>query len=246
MQPAIVCLHMSPKSGKNYQDVLPHLAGDRIAIAPDYPGHGESDPPPPEPQVSITDFADSTWAAVDALCDGPVHFVGYHTGSMVAVEAALQKPGKVRSIVAISAPIFDDHEIAEYSASFEPVPIDEAGTRFSVNWQRVVENRGPGVTLAMLADSFAENLRAGDDYEWGHRAAFAYAGGFGERIAAVDKPILVVNPADDCFDATKRSADLLRQGSYLEFTQWGHGFLNAYPDDAARVILNFVQEHDKQ
>ena len=126
------------------------------------------------------------------------------------------------------------------------MPIDEAGTRFSVNWQRVLENRGPGVTLQMLADSFAENLRAGDNYEWGHRAAFEYAGQFGERIAAVAQPVLIMNPADDCFEATKRCADLLQRGSYEEFTQWGHGFLNAYPQDAARVILQFIQEHDQQ
>ena len=85
---------MSPKSGKNFADVLPYLGADRLAIAPDYPGHGESDAPPAEPHVSIADFAASTWAAIESLCQGPVHLVGYHTGSMVAVECAHQRPGR--------------------------------------------------------------------------------------------------------------------------------------------------------
>ena len=35
----------------------------------------------------------------------------------------------------------------------------------------------------MAAASFAENLRAGDDYEWGHRAAFAYAPTYNQRVS---------------------------------------------------------------
>ena len=42
-KPRVVCLHMSPKSGRSFHEMLPFLAADRIAIAPDYPGHGESE-----------------------------------------------------------------------------------------------------------------------------------------------------------------------------------------------------------
>lgn len=241
----IVCLHMSPKSGRSFADVMPFLAAERAVIAPDNPGHGESDLPPAEPPVTVEDYARSAWAAIDALAAPSVHLVGYHTGSMVAVEAAAQRPADVLSIVNISAPVFTPEEQKELMETYAPVPIDEAGTRFRTGWQRVVAHRGPGVTLQMLADSFAENLRAGDAYEWGHRAAFTYAQIYNERLRSIAHPLLIMNPADDCHDQTKRADGLVPDAQRIDFLNWGHGFLNAYPQAAAEVILDFVTKTER-
>lgn len=238
----IVCLHMSPKSGKTFQDALPYLAADRIALAPDYPGHGESDPPPAEPHVTIEDFAKSAWSVVDAIGGGPVHLLGYHTGSMVAVEFAYQRPADALSVISIGAPVFTAEEQAELDDEYSPIPIDEEGTRFRIMWERVLHHRGPGMTLQMAAASFAENLRAGDDYEWGHRAAFAYAPSYNRRLAEIEQPILVMNPSDDCHEQSIRADALMKNGRRIDFPQWGHGFLNAFPAEAARAILDFIEE----
>ena len=238
----VICLHMSPKSGRSYRQILPHLADGRVSVAPDYPGHGESDTPPSEPHVTIGDFAESTWRVVDAIGGGPVHFVGYHTGAMVAVEAATQRPDDVLSITSISAPVLTADEVEALSAAFQPVPIDEAGTRFVVNWERVLKNRGPGMTLQMAAESFSENLRAGDDYEWGHRAAFAYADEYNRKLAEIEQPNFVMNPADDMFEQSPRADSMMKDGRRKDYPQWGHGFLNAFPEEAAAEILAFVNE----
>lgn len=241
-RPPVVCLHMSPKSGKSYADILPLLAEDRLAIAPDYPGHGESDPPPADPHVTVEDFAESVWAVIDAVGGGPVHLVGYHTGSMVAVEIAAQRPAQVISIVSISAPVFTAEEQASLGDTYAPIPIDEEGSRFRIMWERVLQHRGPGMTLQMAAASFAENLRAGDDYEWGHRAAFAYAATYNRKLGELGHPILVINPADDCYEQSKRADAIMKNGRRIDYPQWGHGFLNAYAEDAAAVILGFLKE----
>ena len=240
-KPPVVCLHMSPKSGRSFADVLPFLAVDRLALAPDYPGHGESDPPPAEPYVRVEDFAATTWAVIDAMGGGPVHLIGYHTGSMVAVETASQRPDAVKSIVSISAPVFTAAESAALEETFSPIPIDEQGTRFRIMWERVLEHRGPGMTLQMAADSFAENLRAGDDYEWGHRAAFAYSPTYNQKLGKIEQPILVINPADDCFEQSKRADAIMIKGRRVDHPEWGHGFLQAYPQDAANEIIEFIQ-----
>ncbi|MDJ0709253.1 MAG: alpha/beta hydrolase [Woeseiaceae bacterium] len=241
----VVCLHMSPKSGRSYHEVLPHLADGRIAMAPDYPGHGESDLPPAEPHVSVEDFAACTWKVIDAIGGGPVHLLGYHTGSMVAVECASQRPGDVISVINISAPVFTEEEQAALSGEYAPIPIDEAGTRFRIMWERVLQHRGPGMTLQMAASSFAENLRAGDNYEWGHRAAFDYAATYNRRLAEIEHPVLVLNPADDCHEQTLRADGIMKNGQRVECPHWGHGFLNAYPADAARVILDFIDRTER-
>ncbi len=237
---SVVCLHMSPKSGRSFHRLLPLLAAERIALAPDNPGHGESDLPPAEPRVTIADYAHCVWQCVDALATSPVHFIGFHTGAMVAVEAHRQRPGRVLSIVSISAPLFTADELAALRASFQPLPIDEEGSRFRIMWERILRHRGPGMTLKMAADSLAENLRAGDHYEWGHRAAFDYADTYRERLAAIEVPMLVLNPADDLSEQTRRVDPLLRNGRRLECPQWGHGFLEAHSVAAAAVMNRFI------
>ena len=238
----IVCLHMSPKSGRSYRQILPHLADARVAVATDYPGHGESDPPPAEPHVTIADFAESVFNVVDAIGGGPIHLVGYHTGAMVAVEAAVLRPDDVLSITSISAPVLTESEVEQLSEAFQPIPIDEAGTRFRINWERVLKHRGPGMTLQMAAESFAENLRAGDDYEWGHRAAFAYAAEYNRKLAEIEQPNFVMNPADDMFEQSPRADAMMKNGRRKDYPQWAHGFLNAYPAEAAAEILAFINE----
>lgn len=245
-QPPIVCLHMSPKSGRIYHEILPFLAVDRVAIAPDYPGHGESDLPPAEPHVTVEDYADAIWQVIDdRVGDRPVHLVGHHTGSMVAVEAARQRPDQVLGIVTIGAPVFTDEELAAMVDYFQPIPIDEDGTRFRTMWERVMHYRGPGMTLEMAADSMAENLRAGDAYEWGHEAAFAYAPRFAEQLSALQQPVLVMNPNDDTHTHTKRIDSYIRVGKRTDYPDWGHGFLNAFPQAAAKEMLDFLAEAER-
>ena len=41
----LVCFHLSPNSGRVYALWLAEMAKDRIAVAPDTPGFGESDAP---------------------------------------------------------------------------------------------------------------------------------------------------------------------------------------------------------
>ncbi len=234
---------MSPKSGRIFNELLPFLATDRIAIAPDYPGHGESDLPPAEPPVSIADFAESVWQVIDdRIGAAPVHLVGHHTGSMVAVEATLQRPDRVLSLINIAAPEFTDEELSQAADYFEPIAIDEEGTRFRIMWERIMFHRGPGMTLQMAADSMAENLRAGDDYEWGHRAAFGYARTYVENLAHIRQPLFVMNPNDDTFEQTRRIDPHLKNGRRVDYPDWGHGFLNAYPEAAAAEMLGFIKE----
>lgn len=235
----VVCLHMSPKSGRSFAGLMPHLAAQRRVLAPDYPGYGESARPPAEPAVSIDDYAEAVWQCIDALGSGVVHLVGYHTGSMVAAAAASQRPAQVRSIVSISAPIFTEAEVEQLQQTYAPIELDEAGKRFRTMWERILFHRGPGMTLEMAADSLAENLRGGEAYEWGHRAAFNFASRYRELLEQLEQPMLVINPNDDCYEQTRRVDRLLRNGKRIDFPHWGHGFLQAYPNDAAEVMNAF-------
>ena len=232
----LACLHMSPKSGRIYNRFMQAMAADRRVIAHDYPGFGESDAPPAEPPVSIEDYARSLWDVVDELGLGQIDLIGYHTGSEVAVEAARQRPEGVGAIVLIGAPIFTGEELDAMHATYSHVELDEDGTRFARMWKSVVAHRGPGMTLEMMAESFAENLRAGEAYEWGHRAAFEYARRFPDVMASLAHRITVFNPDDDLRTQTLRAPAYLANGVVEDHPEWGHGFLDAHTADAVRAV----------
>jgi pimeloyl-ACP methyl ester carboxylesterase len=235
-QHPLICLHMSPKSGAIFARFMLHAADDRIVVAPDYPGFGESDPPPAQPQVSIADYASSMWEVVDQLSLGVVDLLGYHTGSEVAAEMARQRPDQARRIVLISAPVFTAEELDQIERTYSTIALDSAGTRFQKMWQAVLQHSGPGMTLEMAAASFAENLRAGENYEWGHRAAFAYAMQFPNVIRRLPHRITVMNPQDDLVNQTPRIADYLQNGEIINQPEWGHGFLDVRTDEAVAAI----------
>lgn len=243
-RPPIVCLHMVPKSGRSFARVLPLLAEGRRAIAPDLPGYGDSDPPADPAGVSIEDYAAATWEVIDALgLPRPLHFVGYHTGSMVAVAAASRRPGEVARLVNISAPLFTPEEVAELRAFFAPLPLDEAGSRFRIMWERILRFRGPGMTLPMAAASLADNLRAGEDYEEGHRAAFDYSAAYAREVAALTHPLLVMNINDDLAKHSRRVDALLANGERRDYPDWGNGFLELWPEAVAAEMLAFLDAH---
>ncbi len=235
----LICLHMVPKSSRSFATLLPLLAKDREVLAPDLPGHGASDPP--AGSHSVPGYARWLWELMDALeIAGSVDMLGYHTGSMVAVAAASLQPSRVGRIINISAPAFSSEELAHFRDYFTPIPLDKEGTRFRTMWQRVLAHAGPGMTLEMAAASLSDNLLAGEDYEEGHRAAFDHASRYLQELEALKSPVLVMNVADELFDATSRIDEHLRNGERRDYPQWGHGFLELHAPDVAREVLAFL------
>ena len=238
-KPTIVCLHMVPKSSQSFETIMPFLAADRLVLAPDYPGYGDSDPPPAEPHVRIEDYARVVRQLLVDLNVGPACFVGYHTGSMVAAELAYQWPETVIKLINISSPIFTRDETASLNKYFEPIPLDLTGSRFKIMWSRIMKYRGPGMTLEMAAKSMSENMRGGENYEWGHRAAFSNTETYACRLTKIDQPLFVMNLNDDLHSHTKRADKLMKNGVRKDFLEWGHGFMEVFTAEVAKEILKF-------
>jgi len=237
----VVCLHMMPKSSRSFAAILPHLAHSRIVLAPDFPAHGASDPLPEA--ASIEAYVSWLWDWLDTLAvQPPVNLVGCHTGSMVAVAAALARPQSVARIINISAPVFTAAQLEQMRDFFQPIPLDEAGTRLHTMWERILRFRGPGMTLAMAAASLSDNLLAGEDYEEGHRAAFDHAPRYAEQLEQLQHPLLVMNVADDLFDVSRQADAHLNNAERRDYPQWGNGFLELHAEDAAAEMLRFFDQ----
>jgi len=235
-QTPLICLHQSPKSSREFTDILPTLAETRRVIAIDNPGHGESDIPESEDEATIENYARSAWAALDELNIDQVHLYGCHTGSLVATEMAYQRPEKVEKILLVSATVLTEAEVEHFKTLFRPIPLDEAGTRFQTLWDKALKYRGAGMSLEHLAYSFVENFRSGEAYEWGHQAAFNYSSDFQKRIETLEHPIYVINPADLLHDITPRVMPFLKNGTLIDIPDWEFGFMTSKTEEATALI----------
>lgn len=240
-RPPLVCLHMFPQSGRMFENFM-RLVNDRVVVAPDFPGHGESDPSPTP--IDASEYARVIWTAVRDLGvvgDHPaVDVFGVHAGAKLAVEVAKQQRSQVRRMVLASAAAFTDAELDAFKSAFKPRPLDEEGSRFKYLWAMQVNNRGADMTLEMCAAGLAEMLRGGERYEEGHRAVFEYNRVFADALGALDQNILLLNPKDDLYVMTPRALSYMKHGELLDLPSWEHGYLDTRPQDVVETVLSWL------
>ena len=164
--------------------------------------------------------------------------MGYHTGSLIAVELALQSPKLVNKLVLVSAPVFTDAELTELRKQFAPTELTRDGSHLATLWAEHVRWAMPGWTIDHVATQFPDAMRRPSISWWGHNAAFNYA--LADRLPKVTKPVLVLNPEDDLHAETLRAKKLIAKGRLRELPGWGHGFLDIHTDEAAGIVRDFL------
>ena len=106
--PPVLLLHGLLVTSHSFTRLIPELAGDHRVLAPDLPGCGDSDRPPP---VLCADYS-PRWlaAAVQELLDrlglAQVDLVGHSWGGAIAVCLADAAPTRVRRLVLVDPTLF--------------------------------------------------------------------------------------------------------------------------------------------
>ncbi len=240
----LLCFHMSPYSSIIYEAFLSEMGRDRLTIAMDTPGFGESDPPhaPPHAPPQISDYAGAATDLMKALNLSSVDVMGYHTGSKIVLETALQNPTLVNRVVMVSAPLYTDDELAQVKQEYGPEPLSEDGSHVQAWWQSAVRWSMTGRSLDDIGRVFWAKLLNPAISWWGHNAAFAYDSAM--SLSKVTNPILILRPEDDVWDATARANGLMvHPDSHIQdLPGWSHGFLDLKTAEAALLIRGFLDK----
>jgi pimeloyl-ACP methyl ester carboxylesterase len=240
-KPPIVCLHQTPLSSRMFASILGELAVDRLAIAIDTPGYGESMAPPGPPEIA--DYARVLLAAAQALSGrrpgAPVDILGYHTGTIMGVEMAIREPKSVRRLVLSSMPIFDPARRAELLETFVPDPITEDGLHILKPWKSAVAGRGPGQTLEMTHRNYTEKLRADPDKSyWALQALARYP--IEDSLLGLTQPILILQSKDTLYDHAALARRLQPRIEIVERVDLGNGLFDVDPRGIAASVLSFL------
>jgi pimeloyl-ACP methyl ester carboxylesterase len=98
--PAVLLLHGTPNSALLFREVVPALAQAAHVIAPDLPGHGESDV---LPTVSFAAMGRAISELLDRLAIGPRFIYLHDWGAPVGLQIAMQAPDQVLGLIVQNA-----------------------------------------------------------------------------------------------------------------------------------------------
>ncbi len=102
-RPALVCVHGAGSSSVMFMDVVRRLSPQRRVVAPDLPGHGQSDPWHPPSEVSIDMYRDAVGTVCAELQIARAVLLGHSMGALVALAAAAAWPERVAGLVLVNS-----------------------------------------------------------------------------------------------------------------------------------------------
>ena len=234
----ILLLHTAVGSSDQFSRMIRLLSKNHRAIAPDYLGHGESDPAPCE--YTYGDHARSVLGFMDALGIEKACVVGHHAGSGVGVELAVAWPERVDKLVLSSLGLW---ETTAGVAVVDPpnftsrVELQPDGSHLLEWWRRadLWGNRPP----EMVEERVTEYVKAGPRGEEIHWAGRAYDAR--PSLPRIKCPTLVIAAVDDPFYFVAEEVHSLIPGSALLSIEKGAIDLErAMPKEFAEAVLGFL------
>jgi len=220
-RPSLVLLHQNPASSLEYEPLIAEMARDRHVIAFDTPGYGMSDAPPAPLDMAgyAASFVDALRTLGIAACD----VYGFHTGSLLAIEAAIAAPDVVRRVALTGIPMRDAAECAERLASARNAPaLDEDGTvtlgMARALWDYIVVARTPGVPLDRAARIWVDKLTPLDRAQWAYHGVWSYD--FAARLPRVGQSTLVLQPAEVITAQSIAAAALIPRAHVVELPEF--------------------------
>lgn len=230
----LYCFSPAPFGSLAFANLIPHLANDRCVIAPDYPGQGGSDGGQATP--TIEDYARSMLAVMDDLsADQPVSLLGFHSGCLVAVEAALQAPDRIERIILIDVPAFDLETRAKLlptiGTPFEPsADLDSLSKSWDAAITRRLETQPLDQCLALFADTVGNGPRMNATFH----AAFTYD--VEAKLSALDVDTRIIATQSSLLDSSRRAAELIPRSTLLEVSHIQRSVIDENAESIARII----------
>jgi pimeloyl-ACP methyl ester carboxylesterase len=230
----LLLLHGLGASGLVWQALARRLGPEWAPLAPDLPGHGESDPAAGYDPESL---ATATVGLLDALGVAQAPVVGHSLGALVALALVAQHPDRIPAAVLLDPPLDPQRrnpDVAEvYRLRHEPPGALEA---------YLATGTGSPLAARTLAPVFR---RAEDAVFQTYLDAPAGAPWAWDEAPHVMAPVLVVqaDPAVDGVLGDEAAAGFvarLPQGRLLYLPGARHAVHASHPEQVARAILEFL------
>jgi len=227
----VLLLPPSPHTSVYYEKIIPLLAAQYHIIAIDYPGFGGSDR---IEDVSILAYANAVAPLAEKY--GPVCVSGFHTGTLVANELALQFPDLVSKLVLVDVPFFDALTREKYAAT---LPEEKLPTPVEDSFEKVVAGRHESLSENRAFKIWVESLRSGRYQSDAFRAAFSYD--CVTQFAKLKHPLTVIASTSGLLESSRKTVSVVKGAELIELLEVTAPVFEAYSHILAPVILEALK-----
>jgi len=215
----LLLLHDVPGGSTSMRALADTLGSDRLTIAPDLPGLGESHP---LPFPSLGTYVTALVEMLEPLECGRVDVVAEGLGACFAVALAAHHPGLVRRLALDGLPMVRSRHRRFFARHYcPPLAPDRHGTHLLRVWQQLrdaeaswpwfdrsaaaARRRDPDLDPGRMNASLVEVMKQLPSYGDAARAALEAA--VRDILHGVQQPVLLLHVADDVlYSGTRRAA----------------------------------------
>lgn len=239
--PLLLC-HQSPSSSRQFLAAYAPLAARGFsAIGVDTPGFGASDAPGAPP--TIEDYAEAIVGVLDALAIPIAHILGQHTGSMIAMAAAIAHPERFERLVLNSPTPFNAAQRAEWIntlvARQRAWTVKPDGSHLQEMWDRRCRVSTGWTDALTMHRHVVEMFIAGDTLWYGHHASLVYDQL--SQLQNITHPTLVLtNTGDALFDLCKSAVAVRPDFAYAELQGGTHDIVDEQPEAWCDAVSDFL------
>jgi len=227
----LLCLHPSPLSGRIFERFLAVAGARRSVFAPDLPGFGDSDPPPP--RAGVVEHAAAIGDFLDTMRLRQVDLLGHRFGALVATELAAARPGQVRRLVLVSPPPAAD------ATETLPLAAKADGSHLPEEWRRAAAYCGPGTPPGVVNTALAERLRGGAQAAAAAEAEHSYA--LRPRLAQLAAPLLLLRLRDEVLANKGQARDVPARARLVELPEHGASLFETAPEAVVQALESFLR-----
>lgn len=227
----LLCLHPSPHSGRFFERFLAIAGSGRSVFAPDLPGFGDSDPPPPV--AGVVEHAAAIGDFLDTMRLRQIDLLGQGFGALVAAEVAATRPGQVRRLVLVSPPVSAE------TADPQPPAAAADGSHLLEEWRRALAYCGPDAPAEAATAAVAERLRNGAQATAAAAAERGYP--LRARLAQVPVPLLVLRLREEVAADKGQAREVPARARLVELAERGSSVFETAPEAAAQALESFLR-----
>lgn len=242
----LLLLHMNPRSGDEFRELMPIFAQKRRVIAMDLMGFGDSDKPPR--MYTVADYVKTIIALLDELGIEKASILGNHTGAFVSGEVAAAYPDRVEKLVLCNVAGFGEAGKADLMSRFnEGFVIKEDGSYLMERWLA----RARYVGSAELNHRWIlDDLKCFGYPLYAVWAVGNYCLDAAERFSLIKCPTLILWGIDDVQEFENLGLALAKDryfvsqaiphGKVVELEGGTICMMNQMPEKVSKVVIDFL------
>lgn len=236
---SVVLIHGFTECTEAWRAWVPHLGRRYRVIRFDQLGFGQSSPVTSTSSYTTERFVEAASRVISELAGGPAHVIGAKSGGLVAIELARMRPERVKTLTLASTPLappqpqqwlehMEAHGVRSWAKETMPPRLGSAMPPEGMAWWIDLMGR----TALQTARAYMRWVSTID---------------VGATLHEVKCPALVLTTTSPRRAYSRSDIDIYRErlphAEIVALPGDGYHVAASYPDDCARITLDFLARH---